>query len=175
MTVRTPPKAAPGVVVAASVVALLPIALAVVAIHDLAVDQAWSSGTSWSQPTVRALDGLTPSTGLVVVSVAVGLVGLLLVWLAVKPARRTHLRTEGESDLWISRTALAALAQNTADRSTGVIAADAAPRRGRRIVVDVTTHDDRREVEDRVRTALRDQYDGLTNARLTVHTRELPR
>lgn len=174
MTVRTPPKASPVAVWVAIIIALLLIALAVVAVRDLATTQGWIRGTAWSTSLVKPLDGLTASTAVVIVAVLIGLVGLWVVWLSLKPARRTHVRANVDEDVWFTRAAVAALAQNVADRTPGVISADAT-RRGRTITIDVATGQNRHDVESRVHDALAQQIDGLTNSRFTLRTKEVPR
>lgn len=175
MSVSTPPKARPAAAATAAVLALVLIALAVVTVRELAVVQRWASGSSWSLDAVRALDGLTPSVGVAVVGVVVALLGLLLVWLALKPAVRTHLQARSDGDLWLSSGAVAALAQGVADRAPGVISADATRVGRRRITVDVVTSGDAAAVAERVESALQTQVQGLTRATVTVRTREVSR
>ena len=45
---------------------------------------------------------------------------LLLLVATFKPRRRTHVRVDGEADLWMSPTALAALARDAAEGVPGV-------------------------------------------------------
>lgn len=174
MTVRTPPKARPTAALVAIIIALLLIALAVVAIRDLAAAQGWVNGSPWSTSVLKPLDGLTPSTGLVIVAVLVVLLGLWIVWLSLKPAKRTHVRANVDEDVWFTRAAIATLAQTTADRTPGVISADATGR-GRAVTIDIVTSQNPQAVEARVRDALAGHIDGLTDARLTLRTKEVPR
>jgi len=151
------------------------VGVAVVSIRDLAVDQGWAGGTSWSRSLLEALDGLRASTGVVITSFVVAVVGALVVWLAVKPGRKTHLRGHTDADLWLSTNAVAALAQAAADRVAGVISVHARRTTTRRITVEVTTSQDEDTVAGRVRAAIDSQVDGLTNAAIRVRTKELPR
>lgn len=175
MSVHTPPKARPAAAVASIAIALAPIALAVISVRDLAVTQGWTTGTAWSLSLVQALDGLTATTGVLAVAIAIGVVGLLLVWLAIKPAHTTHLRSKTDSDLWLSAAAVAALAQGIADRAPGVISADTSRANGRKITVDVVTNQDRQAVTDRVDTAIQSKLQGLTKAKITVRTKQVAR
>lgn len=180
---RTPPRARPAAVVVAVLLALALIAVAVVAVRDLALAQGWATGTPWIRSVLNGLDGLGPSTGLAVVGALVGIVGLLLMWLGLRPGRRTHLRGPGDADLWLSRGAVAALAQSTADRVAGVVSADASRTSRRRIIVDVVasanpdadTRSDPQAVTERVRTALEADIAPLTGASIKVRTTEVPR
>jgi len=175
MSVHTPPKARPAASVVAVVIALALVALAVVSVRDLAISQDWTTGTPWSLALAQAFDGLKATTGVLAIGIAIGVVGLLLVFLAVKPAHSTHLRGKVDSDLWLSASAVAALAQNIADRAPGVISADTSRATGRKIVVDVVTSQDRQAVTDRVNTAIQSQLQGLTKAKITVRTKEVAR
>ncbi len=180
---RTPPRARPAAVVVAPVLALVLIAVAVVAVRDLALTQGWAAGTPWAPSLLDGLDGLSPSAGLAAAGTLVALTGLVLVWLGLKPGRRTHLRGAGEADLWLSTGAVAALAQSTADRVAGVVSADASRTSRRRVTVDVVTtanpaadtHSDSQAVTERVRTALDADVAPLTGASIKVRTTEMPR
>lgn len=175
MSVSTPPKARPAAALVAPVVAAALIALAVVAVRDLAVTQGWSTGTAWSLDLVESLDGLTATAGVVVIGIALVLLGLLVSWLALKPATRTHLKAATDSDLWLSRGAVAALAQAVADRSSGVVSADASRGGRRRINVDVVTLGDAPEVTRRIDAALAGGVADLTTATINVRTTEVAR
>lgn len=175
MSVSTPPKARPAAAPTAAVVALVLVALAVVTVRDLAVSQGWATGTPWSVSLVRSLDGLTASVGLAVGGAVLALVGLVLVWLALKPAPRTHLPAHADSDLWLSPAAVAALARGVADRAPGVISADSTRAGRRRIHVDVVTSSDPQAVTERVEAALQSHVQGLTRATITVRTKEVAR
>jgi hypothetical protein len=175
VTVSTPPKARPAAALGAALIAVVLIAVAVVAIRELAVSQRWASGSPWSLDAVRALDGLTPSVGVAAAGVVIALLGLVLVWLALKPAARTHLQAHADGDLWLSAPAVAALARGVADRAPGVISADATRVSRRRITVEVVTSGDPAAVAERVDSALQSQVQGLTRAAVTVRTREVSR
>lgn len=172
---RRPPRARPAAVPVAGSIALILIVIAVVAVRDLAVNEGWAVGTPWSQSLVDALDGLTPTIGLVIGGIVLAVVGLLLVFAALKPGRKIYLSAQTDADLWFSVHAVAALAQATADRVAGVISADASRANARRITVAVVTAADVSNVGQRVREALDVNVSGLTKATITVRTEELPR
>jgi putative Mn2+ efflux pump MntP len=169
------PRATPATVPAAVVVALLLIGLAVVAVRDLVVAQGWSTGTPWLLSLARSLDGLTASIGVVVAGVVLVLVGLLVLWLGLKPARRTHLEGRTDADLWLTPAALAALARAAADRSAGVISAEAGSVGRRKITIDVLTRGEAATVTREVEAALDDTVRGLAATTIAVRTKEIPR
>lgn len=173
---RTPPTAHPAAAMVALLLGLLLLGFAVVSVRDLAVTQGWASGTPWSTPVVDSSNRLTASSGVVATGVIAALVGAMLVWLAVKPARRTHLRTNTpDADLWLSPGAVARLAQATADRVSGVISADAIRVTHGKVILDVVTSGDRDSVTDRVRAALAEHIQDLTETTISVRTKQVPR
>ncbi len=175
MTRIPPPRARSAAVLVSVLLALLLVALAVVAVRDLAVSQGWTTGSPWSLSLVRDLDGLTDSVWVTATGVVVALVGLVLVWLALKPGARTHLAGRSDSDLWVSPGAVAALARGTADRAPGVVSADVRRVSRRRITVEVVTNRDASSVTGGVEAALRPGPGDLTHARVDIRTKEISR
>lgn len=170
-----PPRARPGATPVAVLLALGLVALAVVGIHDLAAARGWSDGAPWVPDLVDRLDGLTASAAVVALSVAAAVVGLLLVLVALAPARRTHLPVDGDHDVWVSPAAVGALARAAADRAPGVISAETTRTTRRRVTVEVVTQRDETEVTAGVRAAVDGSLVGLTRTRVGVRTTELPR
>jgi hypothetical protein len=124
---------------------------------------------------VRSLDGLTPSVVTVVIAVALGVLGLLLVLAALKPARKTHLRGPGETDLWITAPAVAALARGIADRVPGVVDASTGKVSRRKIRIDVVTAQDSATIRQQVESAIGSRLDGLTSTTIAVKMKEVSR
>lgn len=172
--VSRPPRARPPAVPVALALALGLIAVGVVAVRDLIVSQGWANGTPWSEVVVSAFDGLTASIAVVAGGIAVAVIGLLLIWLSLKPGRKTHLRASNAEDLWLSQRALAALAVAVADRAPGVIAAEATRVTRRRVVVQVVTSQEPTVVADAVQSSLDSTVSGLTDARLSVRAKAVP-
>ncbi|MEU6137517.1 DUF6286 domain-containing protein [Nocardioides sp. NPDC047086] len=180
---RTPPRRAPLAVPTASVLALVLVAVAVVAVRDLALSQGWAAGTPLVPDLVEGLDGVRASVGLAIGGGVVALIGLVLVWLGLRPGRRTHLRVAGDADLWLSPGAVAAVAQETADRLPGVVSAESSLRSRRRVVVDIvvaarTGPDGPQEaaaVAEHVRAVLDDEIGRPTGAGIKVRATEVPR
>lgn len=180
---RTQPRRAPVVVLAATVLALVLIGIAVVAVRDLLVSQGWATGSPIAPALVDGSDGLRASVGLAIGGGVVALAGLVLIWLGLRPGRRTHLRVTGDADLWLAPGAVAALAQETADRLPGVMSADSSRSTRRRAVVDIvvaerSTPDGPQEaaaVAEHVRAVLDEEVGRLTGASVKVRATEVPR
>ncbi|MFE6650003.1 DUF6286 domain-containing protein [Nocardioides sp. NPDC057772] len=180
---RTQPRKVPVVVLTAVVLALVLIAIAVVAVRELLVSQGWAAGSPVVPTLVDALDGVRASVGLAAAGGGIALVGLVVLWLALRPGRRTHLRVAGDADLWLAPGAVAAVAQETADRLPGVMSADSSRSTRRRVVVDLVvaaraTPDGPQEaaaVTEHVRAVLDDEVGWLTGTRIKVRATEVPR
>lgn len=121
----------------AVVLALGLVALGVVGVRELLVARGWAAGSSWTLEALRGLDGLTATSGVTVAAGGAVLLGLVLVVIAVLPARATHRSADGV--LWFSAGALSALAAAVADRTPGVLAVDARRSGRRRIVLEVVS------------------------------------
>lgn len=164
------PTARPSATRVVALYALLGIALGVVAVRDLAVAQGWAAGKPWYESAIEGLDGLSAGAATTAVGVAIGAIGVVALICALLPARRTHDRTDATPGLWVSRPAIATLAEHAAERTPGVYEASAAVRR-RRVMVRVAGSEPEtaRRVEDSVKRAL----DGLTDRRIVVRRREV--
>lgn len=145
MSTRRPRATAPAVWLSGAL-ALGLAALGAAAVRDLAVDQGWAGGSSWTRAVVDAVDGLEASTALAVAGGVVALVGALVLVLALRPGRPTHvaLRTgpDAAADAWITPRAVGALARAVADRSSGVLEARTVSVTPRRVRVRVTAATD---------------------------------
>lgn len=180
---RAQPRRAPVVVPTAIVLALVLIGIAVVAVRELLVSQGWATGSPVVPDLVAGLDGIGPSVGLAAAGGGIALVGLVVLWLAIRPGRRTHLRVAGDADLWLAPGAVAAVAQETADRLPGVMSADSSRSTRRRVVVDIVvaarnTPDGTQEaaaVTEHVRAVLDDEVGRPTGTSIKVRPTEVPR
>lgn len=156
------PRARPAASGVSVVLGLALVGVAVVAVHDLAVDRGWASGQSWIGTVVDRLDGLRADVPVLVAGIVAAVVGLWLVWLAVKPAAPTHDTTPGEADVWITPRAVRALAAGAAESTPGVAAATARGRRGRLVV---TVQSDRPDISSLVESSVTTALDGLGSSR----------
>lgn len=121
---------------------VLLVAVAVVAVRDLAVSQGWAQGDPWLAAVVRSLDGLEADTATLVVGTAVGLVGLVLLVIGLSPAQRRYVRATEATQLWSTPAAIGEVSRTAADRAPGVLAARVTRAGRRRIVLQVTTRGD---------------------------------
>ena len=164
------PKARPAASGVSLVLALALVGIAVVAVRDLAVDRGWTNGTSWTGDLVDRLDGLAAGVPAIVVGIVLALAGLWLLLTSVRPAARTHETTSGPSDVWITRSAVRAVATGAAEHTPGVAAATSRHRRGR---VVVTVQSDRPGVAAEVETSVRTALEGLSTHDVVVRTEEV--
>ena len=169
-TIVSPPRGRPAASGVALVLGVALVGIAVVAVHDLAVDRGWATGSSWTGSLVDRLDGLTAGAGVVAVGVVLTLVGLLVLVAAVKPAPRTHQATPGEADLWVTPGAVRALAVGAAEDTAGVESARARLRRGR---LSVTAQSDDPGADRLVEAAVRESLAGLTAHDIVVTTEKV--
>ncbi len=115
------PKAAPAARGLVYLVALLLLALAGVAIWDILVRTGTVQGTELS---ASALDWATATDWnpwLVFVGVVAVVVGLLLLFAALKPRRTTHLRANSAASAWLRPVDVARLVSRAAREVPGVI------------------------------------------------------
>lgn len=167
----TAPTRAPIASLFAALIAIALVALGVVAVRDLAVAQGWTTGSPWATPVVESLDGLTAGTPVVVAGVVAGVLALVLLYVALKPARRTHAKgADSATDLWVTPAAVAALAREAADRTSGVQAAEARATR-RKVSVSVSVDPSASGVAEAVQQSVSDQLSGLATQSVRVRTR----
>jgi hypothetical protein len=167
----TPPTRTPAAGLVASLLAIGLIALAVVAVRDLAVAQGWTTGSPWTPPAVSALDGLTANGTVLAVGGVAGVLALVLLYVVLKPARKTHGQGgDASTDLWVSPGAVATLAREAAERTAGVRAAEARATR-RSVSVTVAAEPGAPDVEAAVRASVEEQLAGLANPTVKVRSR----
>ena len=151
------PRAVPGVVWPALVLAASLLGLAFIGVRDLVADLGWADGDPWTADLVERLDGADLAAAPWWIAALLVVVGAALVALAVRPARTTHRQARDGLDLWLTPDALAAMVEATADRVAGVVSAEATPRRGgRRIRVRVHARTDPASVAARVEERLQE-------------------
>ncbi len=170
MSTLSPPKARPAAATAAGVLGLVLVGVAVISVHDLAVSQGWTAGSTWTGAAVDRADGLTASVGVVAVGILLMLLGLWAVYLAIKPARRTHESSPTESDIWVTNGALTTLATSAAESTPGVASAKARTTRKR---IAVTVQSDRPGAEKAVEANVRTAVEELSTRSITVKTEKV--
>src|SRR5699024_6640400 len=115
----------------------LPISAAVLAGHELLVYHGVLTGPAWVADAFQWVAQLTWRTWMYYAAPAAIFAGLVLVWAAVRPRRRTHARLDGEPVLWLSPTAVARTCSARAQGVGAVASARSAAGR-RRVRVTVT-------------------------------------
>jgi hypothetical protein len=126
----------------AFVLAIVLLAVAVIA-GQAAYVAARGQGTSWFASLADGLDGLQPETWVGVVGVIVALVGLWLLWQAVRPRPRTTLRVVATSGVHLRSADVARWVNATARDVPGVLdARTSVTRRSVRVTVRTTGSSD---------------------------------
>ncbi|KYH45403.1 DUF6286 domain-containing protein [Branchiibius sp. NY16-3462-2] len=176
MNPKDTPRAAPVAAVTGCLVAFLLIALAVVGIHDLAVTQHWSRGRSWSRDAIEAVDGATRADWVVPLAVITLLIGVVLLYAALKPRRATHRPVPDESDaadVWISPAALSQLATAAAEDVPGVLQAHSRVTARRiRVSLHTTPGSDRDQITQTATQSISDRVGALSDLPVTVQAQE---
>ncbi|MDV6260474.1 DUF6286 domain-containing protein [Rhodococcoides yunnanense] len=81
-------------------------------------------GSEWVGPATTRLDGLTAQSWMLPGGIAAVVIGFILVFVAVRPRRRTH-RALTEQDVWLRKGDVAAVARAAALDNVGVDSATA--------------------------------------------------
>lgn len=116
---------------------------------------------------------LEPTSWLRPAGVAAVVIGLVLLVIAVKPRRRTHLAVQGpDTIVWIGAADAARLAAESATGLDSVTAASVVARR-RRLDATVTTFGDPARVRDEVRTSIAERLRTVSpQPRVRIELRE---
>ncbi|WP_439029290.1 DUF6286 domain-containing protein [Gordonia terrae] len=95
-----PPAALPGAAIAGAALGLAFIALGAVAVRDIAVSAAWLDGRAFSLTAAEWIADLQWQNWMWPAAIGAIILGLVLLWIAVKPRRRTHLALSGDDGMW---------------------------------------------------------------------------
>lgn len=139
--------------------ALVLILLGVVAGQDALARWGVSGlGSSWLGTVFTDIDGLRAATWNVPAGVVLVLIGLVVLYAALKPRRRTHVQADGDADLWFTPTALEALGRDAAEGVPGVARVSVTSTRSAVRVRVATDNPD--EVSGPVEDAVRSRLEG---------------
>ncbi|WP_265442491.1 DUF6286 domain-containing protein [Flexivirga meconopsidis] len=176
MSKLPPPQARPAAAYTAALLALGLIGLGVVGVQELLTRQDWVSGKPWLSTVIDNAQHATPASWALPAGIAAVVVGLMLLFAAVKPRRATHRRVPGTDDAWVSPAALATIAAVAARRTPGVVSADARHTR-RRIQVSVQADADRQldGMDQAVQRQVESQLEGLSDMPISVRSRQVTR
>lgn len=173
MSTTRAPRAIPAACWPALPIAATLVVPAVVGVHDLLASLGATHDPAWMPRLLGAADGLGPSMAVLAVATVVGLTGLALILIALRPARRTHVQTQASGDVWISGTAVGALAQTVADRFPGVVSASLARATPRRVDIRVVTDGDPAQTRTQIRDVVTAHLSGLAVPTVRIRTRKL--
>ncbi len=138
------------------------IALAVVAGHDALAYGDLISGKPWIQSALETVDGMKPQFSWVVLAVVAGLIGLILIYFALRP--RPHLGTavRAQTGVFMLDRGLRSFAAASAEDVDGVDTARASAS-GRTVRVDVHGPSAERDaaLEGRVQQRLESRFEPL--------------
>lgn len=118
-------------------------------------------GSAWLSQASDALDGLAPSATIFVAGMVAFLVGLVLVWIAVRRRSRTARRLAAATGAYLDRRSLVPLAEAHASRVAGVVSAHARIARGRLRLDVLAATEAAHDVENAVAEVVRTQLDAL--------------
>lgn len=105
------------------------IGLGAVAIHDVLVAGEWIGGPAWVEATVDAVARLQADVVLLVVATPVGLLGLVLLWWALRPRRKRGVSVSADSGVFLRHHHLNRLLEARVGTLQGVVSANASARR----------------------------------------------
>lgn len=118
------PVANPTAAVPAVLFALVLIAAGVVLGREALLKLGALDGSEWVGPAASNLDGLTAQQWMLPAGIAAVVIGFVLVFVAIRPRRRTH-RALNEQGVWLRKGDVAAVARSAALDSVGVDTASA--------------------------------------------------
>lgn len=158
------PVANPTASVPAILFALVLIGAGVVLGREALLNLGAIDGPEWIGPAATSLDGLTAQPWMLPGGIAAVVVGFILVFVAIRPRRRTH-RPLSEQDVWLRKGDVAAVARTAALDSVGVDSATAKAG-NKKVTVAVSTVDgtDTSELKSSVVTSVDDALRPLASA-----------
>lgn len=176
MSTHNTPRAAPVAAVTGSLVAVAFIAAAVVGIHDLVVTQGWAGGHPWARGAIDGINHTTRADWVIPLAVLALLVGLLLLWVSVKPRRSTHQPVADQdpaAQVWVTPEALSQLAGSAGDDVSGVLRAyPKVTRRHIRVSVLTVPGADQDQVTQATTALIKERIGDLSDLPVKVYTKE---
>ena len=117
------PLAPAGASYLAAASATVMIVLGGLGLREALVAAGWIGGASWIADAVSAADGSAPMPWTPFAGIAAGVVGIILVGVAVKPRRRRAVRATAQTAVYVDVTDVARIASASAEAVPGVISA----------------------------------------------------
>ncbi|AZG48719.1 DUF6286 domain-containing protein [Gordonia insulae] len=134
------PAANPAAAMVGTLLGLVMLGLVVVVIRDLLIRIGWVSGSEWLHAAADWVAGIRWWNWMWALAIGLVLVGVAMIWLAVRPRRRTHLSLSGYEVMWTRRGDLARRCSAAVSTMPGVDHASTVVGR-RKVTVTVTAHD----------------------------------
>jgi hypothetical protein len=139
--------------------AFLVLSLGLLAAYEAMVLLGWLPGDPILSPLLGQQAVVSPDVVTTVIGVVAALVGLWLLWTALRRGRRRGVELDTVTGVWMTHRDLERLAAGTAEDVDGVLEADAnASRRKVGVRVETTSP----EVRDHVRAAVTERLSGLS-------------
>ncbi|MDV8021060.1 DUF6286 domain-containing protein [Rhodococcus sp. IEGM 1330] len=158
------PVANPTAAVPAILFALVLIGAGVVLGREALLNLGAIDGPEWVGPAATSVDGLTAQSWMLPGGIAAAVVGFILVFVAIRPRRRTH-RALSEQDVWLRKGDVAAVARTAALDSVGVDSATAkAGNKKVTVAVSTVAGTDTSETKSSVVTSVDDALRPLASA-----------
>lgn len=163
------PKRPAGIGFLGMLAALVVAALGVLAIYEAVVLLGWTEGEPVLTPFLTGSATVTPDVTTAIVAGIVALLGLWLLWTALKRGRRSGVRVGAGTGVWMTFGDVERIAAGAAEQCDGVLSATANAS-GRTVRVDAQTTG--RDVEGDVRSSVTERLAGLSAPpRVVVRTR----
>lgn len=176
MSTKNTPRTTPVAAATGLLVAIALIALAIVGIHDLFVTQGWAGGHAWSRGAIDGINHSTRADWVIPLAVIALLVGVLLLYVSLKPRRSTHRLVPDEdpsADVWITPGALGRLAKAASEDVPGVLQAHSKVSRRRiRVSLHTTPGVDRDQITQTATDQIHGRIGELSELPVKVHTQE---
>ena len=137
-----------------TLIAILVVAAGVVCVHDGLVHSGILNGPLWIDHAVTYLDGRHPRDWFYPVGVLLVLIGLLLVFLALRPRPRNEIPLKAQTGVFITKRSVQRLAQAAASNVDGIDTASTSASTSRVNVDVVSLSGETAEVQQRVESSV---------------------
>lgn len=159
------------VIVLGCLAALLLGAVGVVAVQSALVEAGWLDASAWWTRMVSGTGPIEPADAFVPLGFLAVLLGLWLVWSALRPGRRQGIHVGSATGTWMTRRDVAKFASAAAEEVDGVLSASTSVAR-RSVTVTVRTTGP--DLEDPVRASVSDRISVLDpSPRIVVRQRSV--
>ena len=176
MSSKNTPRATPVAAVTGLLVAVAFIALAVIGIHDLFVTQGWAKGHAWARGAIDGVNHSTRADWVIPLAVLALVVGLLLLFVSLKPRRTTHQPVAGQdpaAQVWVTPAALSRLAHGAGEDVPGVLSVHPKVSRRRiRVSVRTTPGADRDQITQTATDLVTERIGDLSDLPVKVYAQE---